>query len=216
MSRCDKTILCYHDCVLRQSDVDLLLGPNWINDVLIGFYYEYLQKKLESSDAPEILYACPELTQLLKLTDSSEISIFLDPLNASEKKFIFFPLNNCERRDSAGGSHWSLLVFSKVENTFFHFDSFGRSNENIARDFARNLDRYLLRKELGEFVETDCPQQENCVDCGLFVMCITDVLTEHVVKYSQIKGFNLQTVKRLVLGKRESLLELINVLKEAS
>lgn len=212
MSRNEEIVLSYHDCVLRQSDVDLLLEPNWINDTLIGFYFEYLGKKLESSNNSEILYASPELTQLLKLTDSSQLSIFLDPLDASEKKFIFFPLNNCENRDSAGGSHWSLLIFSKVENTFFHFDSFGSSNESIARYFARNLDRYLLRKEVGKFVEISCPQQENCVDCGLFVMCISDVLTEHVLKKSQIHGYNLDTVKRMVSGKRESLLELIKTL----
>ena len=213
MSRQDKIVLSYHDCLLRQSDIDLLLGPNWINDSLIGFYYEYLEKNLESSKSSEILYASPELTQLIKLTDPSQISIFLEPLDASEKKFIFFPLNNCERRDSTGGSHWSLLVFSKVENTFFHFDSFKRSNEGIARDFARNLGTYFLRKELGKFVETDCPQQENYFDCGLFVMCITDVLTEYVLNNSKMKGYNLENVKNMVMEKRKSLLELIEKLR---
>lgn len=212
MTDIDKIILSYHDCLLRKSDVDLLSEPNWINDALIGFYLEYLGKTLKLPNFAKILYSSPELTQLLKMTDSTEVSFFLDPLNASQKNFIFFPLNNCERRNSIGGSHWSLLVFSKMENTYFHFDSLSKSNEIIARNFTRNLDKYLIADK-GTFVEVNCPQQENCYDCGIFVMCITDILTEHVTKHSKVKGCDFESVKRLVAEKRKSLRELINSLK---
>lgn len=212
MTENDKIILSYHDCLLRKSDVDLLLEPNWINDALIGFYLEYLAKTLKLPNFAKILYTSPELTQLLKMTDSSEVSFFLDPLNATQKNFIFFPLNNCERRNSAGGSHWSLLVFSKVENTYFHFDSLSKSNDNIAQNFVRNLDKYLIG-EKGTYIEVNCPQQENCYDCGIFVMCITDILTEYVSKHSKVKGCDLESVKRLVPQKRKCLTELINSLK---
>lgn len=39
-TRQDKVLLSYHDSLLRESDVDLLKGSDWINDKIIGFYFE--------------------------------------------------------------------------------------------------------------------------------------------------------------------------------
>ncbi len=36
----DKVVLSYYDSLLRESDVALLTGANWINDKIIGFYFE--------------------------------------------------------------------------------------------------------------------------------------------------------------------------------
>lgn len=36
----EKTVLSYHDSLLRQSDVSLLDAPNWLNDKIIAFYFE--------------------------------------------------------------------------------------------------------------------------------------------------------------------------------
>lgn len=36
----DKVALSYYDSLLRESDVALLIGANWINDKIIGFYFE--------------------------------------------------------------------------------------------------------------------------------------------------------------------------------
>ena len=40
----DCKILSYHDVVIRESDVHLLDGPRWLNDVVIHFYYEWLSR----------------------------------------------------------------------------------------------------------------------------------------------------------------------------
>ena len=36
----DPIVLSYHDSLLRQSDVALLEGSNWLNDRIIGFFFE--------------------------------------------------------------------------------------------------------------------------------------------------------------------------------
>ena len=36
----DVPVLSFHDSLLRQSDVALLDGTNWLNDKIIGFYFE--------------------------------------------------------------------------------------------------------------------------------------------------------------------------------
>ncbi len=36
------TVLSYHDTCLKESDVALLKGPQWLNDKIISFYFEYV------------------------------------------------------------------------------------------------------------------------------------------------------------------------------
>ena len=39
-SSMDQIVLSYHDSLIRQSDYLLLDAPNWLNDKVIGFYFE--------------------------------------------------------------------------------------------------------------------------------------------------------------------------------
>ena len=37
----DPIVLSYHNSLLRQSDLALVDGPHWLNDKVIGFYFEW-------------------------------------------------------------------------------------------------------------------------------------------------------------------------------
>lgn len=137
-------VLSYHDIILRQSDVELLTGAHWLNDTIISFYFEYLEQVI-FNNAKELLFVSPEVTQCIKMVKTDEIHMFLDPHGISFKQFVFFPLNDNDTPDVAGGSHWSLLVYSKPENSFFHFDSSYASNHNAAWEFASHLIPYLTK-----------------------------------------------------------------------
>lgn len=142
-------VLSFHDILLHRSDVDLLDGPYWLNDTVISFYFEYLEKVVFNK-AHDMLFVSPEVTQCVKMVETAEIRTFLEPLSVSKKKFVFFALNDNDTPDIAGGSHWSLLVYSKPENCFFHLDSSSGSNHNVAWEFASHLIPYLTNKG-GEF-----------------------------------------------------------------
>ena len=135
-------VLSFHEILLHQSDVELLNGPHWLNDTIISFYFEYLEKVKFSSEK-NILFVSPEVTQCIKMVQSTEIGIFLEPLNIQMKKFVFFALNDNDSPEMAGGSHWSLLVFSRNEHCFYHFDSSSGSNHNVAWDLGSHLMSYL-------------------------------------------------------------------------
>jgi hypothetical protein len=49
-----------------------------------------------------------------------------------------------------GGSHWSLLIFSKQAKEFFHFDSSPGSNAHDAKALARKMHEYFKTK-IGDF-----------------------------------------------------------------
>ncbi|XP_033358187.1 sentrin-specific protease 8-like [Bombus vosnesenskii] len=211
----NKVVLSYYNYLLRTTDITLLQGSHWLNDVIIGFYFEYLDDLLNKNERRDFYFISPELTQLLKMTDPNQYIIFLDPLSITECKCIFFPLNNCDKKDAAGGTHWSLLIFCKEDKTCYHFDSAKGSNATIASKFAENvMDCVFDKKEPNKkFVEVDSPQQSNSYDCGVYVLCLTDVIINHLLKNERMDGCNYNQVKKLVLAKRAQLLALINDLK---
>ncbi|XP_076765830.1 sentrin-specific protease 8 [Xylocopa sonorina] len=214
----NEIVLSYYDYLLRARDVALLQGSQWLNDVIIGFYFEYLDETLNKKGPKLLYFISPELTQLLKMTDPSQYDIFFNPTNMSECRCIFFPLNNCNKKDAAGGSHWSLLVYSKQDKTCYHFDSSKGYNNSTASKFAENLMSYFLDKDESnkKFVDVDCPQQDNGYDCGIYVLCLADVITEHVIKTGGISGCDYGQVKKLTYSKRTKLLHLIYDLKHTS
>lgn len=142
MAKKSAVVLSFHDILLHQSDIQLLSGSYWLNDTIISFYFEYLEKVMFSK-AKELLFVSPEVTQCIKMVHTDEIKTFLDPLGISKKQFVFFPLNDNDTPDVAGGSHWSLLVYSRPESSFFHFDSTYACNHNPAWEFASHLIPYL-------------------------------------------------------------------------
>lgn len=81
----DKVVASLEDSLVRQSDLSLLDGPHWLNDALIGFYFEFLhQRKFESSS--RVCFISPEVSQFLKLASAVEIPVFLDPLTLRRRR----------------------------------------------------------------------------------------------------------------------------------
>lgn len=138
----DAVILNYYETLLHKSDRDLIAGPFWLNDTVISFYFEFLEKE-QFPHEKDLLFISPEVTQCLKMVSEREVSVFLDPLEVSSKSFIFFAVNDNESADRAGGSHWSLLVYSRPEKQFFHLDSLPNHNLDQAETLARHLITYL-------------------------------------------------------------------------
>lgn len=53
----DKIIISYHDACLYESDYFILkTHDSWLNDRIISFYFEYLQKDVFESESDKILF----------------------------------------------------------------------------------------------------------------------------------------------------------------
>ncbi|XP_012528211.1 sentrin-specific protease 8 [Monomorium pharaonis] len=206
--------LSYHDYLLRKSDVALLEKNDWLNDIIIGFYFEYLNQQYRKNSQSRLLFIGPEVAQLLKMQDSSQYNIFLDPIEAKSYDFIFFPLNDCDSNE-AGGSHWSLLIYSRVEKMCYHFDSSIGINNFSAKKLARKVIKYFLEKQEKRYIEKDCPQQDNSYDCGLYVLCLADVISKHAVNSFKISDCDCSIIAEMVPRKRIDLLKLIYDLKNS-
>lgn len=208
----DEVVLSYHETLLRRSDVAILLGPLWLNDQIISFYLEYLEHDRFADHKDRILFVSPEVTQCLKMLPKNEISIFLDPLGASDKSFVFFPLND-HQFDSAGGTHWSLVVYSRPDQKFFYVDSAKGSNWSTSKRFAANVWEALGCNEHNVLLDTiPCFQQENSYDCGIHVLFNVEHMAEHAVEKGDLVDVSEIIEGLKPVGKREEILALIEQL----
>jgi len=172
----DERILSYHDEILHRSDLQILRGPNYINDRIISFYFTHLSLSLSLSS--NILLIPPSLSFLISICCPGDPQI-LTPLDLPSKTLILFPVNdNPDPAVAEGGTHWSLLVYDRPSNEFVHHDSANGSNRWCARRLYEAVKGFVGGDGDTRFVEGRTPQQRNGYDCGLFVMAVARVVCE--------------------------------------
>lgn len=206
-----QVVLNYHDSLLRQSDIDLLKGPCWLNDTIISFYFEYLEIDRFKRN-PSLLFVPPQVTQCIKMAPMSELDVFLGPLGSNKRDFIFFALNNNEETEYAGGSHWSLLAFSRPERIFLHFDSSRGTNQDQAMDMGHKLIHYFGISNKGRVSEPLCLQQTNSYDCGIYVLCYAEHIAGHALRSGEIERCP-SLEKSEVRQKRDEILHIVDFLR---
>merc|ERR1711874_444940 len=86
----------------------------------------------------------PSITQILrKSPDSCTVADTVEDLKLKEKDYVFFPVNNNDKVDGEGGSHWSLLVYisDKRHVKFYHHDPISSANHRHANKLIKNLSK---------------------------------------------------------------------------
>ncbi|KAI9814805.1 MAG: hypothetical protein M1827_003071 [Pycnora praestabilis] len=164
----DDAYLSYFDVRLTKEDVDTLRN-DWLTDNSIAFWEELLEREqLNKYPNSHIVLLRPSMSFMLMQTP--------DPLTLKEAlpdfsktTHIFLPINDCHNVEVAeGGSHWSLLLVSVVDEVAFHYDSLFPANGDDAALASKKISQ-LLGKRLRFVNLEDSPQQENSSDCGVFV-----------------------------------------------
>ncbi|XP_059144786.1 sentrin-specific protease 8-like [Physella acuta] len=179
MAEKDDIVLSFGDSLLRKSDLDLLMEPNWINDKIITFCFEYYEKEQFNHSADRIALISPSIAQLMRFATVEDLAVLLEPLHLPSKQYVFVAINDNADPSQVGGTHWSLMVYVKSKQEFQHFDALKGSNQAIARKFVDKLQPFVQapRGKL-KFIEMDCPQQTNSFDCGMYLIA----MTEHLIK----------------------------------
>lgn len=205
----DAIVLSFGDSLLRKSDMNLLMEPNWINDKLIGFCFEYYEREQFNHSADRIALISPSVAQLMRFASVEDLAVLLEPLHLPSKQYVFVPINNNPDPSKVGGSHWSLMVYVRSKQEFQHFDALKGSNLPVAKKFVDKLQPFVHapRGKL-KFIEMDCPQQRNNFDCGMYVIA----MTEHLIKeFCECFSVGLTEVVNhdMVLQKRRQIERLI-------
>ncbi|KAI8584570.1 hypothetical protein K450DRAFT_181763 [Umbelopsis ramanniana AG] len=181
----DKIVSQYGDVVLRKSDYDTLADGQWLNDTVIEFHTEYLEREIIPRDA-KILILRPATVHLIShIQDTSQLHSALPP-NLNQSLAIFIPINDGKPHIANSGSHWSLLVYLRATSTFYYYDSLHNANINSARLTARRLTPLLGLRIVPHFVSMWTPPQPNGADCGICVIAITDFLVEKILSFRRV------------------------------
>ncbi|KAL5717693.1 Ulp1 peptidase [Ranunculus cassubicifolius] len=135
----NKEVLKYKDIVLRDSDLDTLRGPCYLNDDIISFYFRYLF--FSSTKTDDILLVIPSESLCLANCDDKYVKEFAQSNNLSSKSLVLFAINDSGGDDS--GSHWSILVYDRTENKFLHFDSMEGENSVHAMKVYHAIKEYM-------------------------------------------------------------------------
>ena len=125
----------------------------------------------------KILLLEPPIVQLLQLGEREVVKEQKKQLKLANYDWIFFPVSDRKNAmDGDGGSHFSLVIYSKKEHRFFHFDPLKGLNRRSALDLVTNLlDSDSVTNEdniykLPDFEEASCEKQKNGFDCGPFII----------------------------------------------
>lgn len=193
----DDAYLSYYDVRLTREDVDSI-RDDWLTDNAIAFWEEYLERERLATEFPRahIVLLRPSMSFMLQKTP--------DPLGLKEAlpdftktTHVFLPVNDCRSVTVAeGGSHWSLLLVSVVDGVAFHYDSLSPSNFNDARTVAHKISQ-LLGKPLRFIHLEDTPQQDNGMDCGVYV-CL---LMQHLLLSKLLRAHAQEKVSMSMRGK---------------
>lgn len=210
------------------NDLPNLCDDEWLSDSNIAWFYAFvynafilplLSRKLINSKFYQfdeklkkevfispICILLPTFTSLIaNHPDPKElVTGNVLPSGISDGQFVFCPLNdNDDFGASEGGSHWSLVVFVKLQSTSkkqytqkaLVFDSMFQANESETNQLVQNMSKILYNENDPkssldwDIVHVrDTPQQTNGSDCGVFVTSISSVLISQLILLAGSSG----------------------------
>ncbi|XP_054711802.1 sentrin-specific protease 8-like [Uloborus diversus] len=218
MSSCDPVVVSYENSLLRQSDVELLDPPNWLNDNIIAFWFEYLEYDVYKKHKDKFGFVCPQVVQYLKFGLPEEVKSTIEELELDKKQYVFLPVNDCRAQTVPGGTHWSLLVYNAQDQAFEHYDSYpGSYNLSVAENLAKILGSFLRSSStFGQqpvIREMTCTQQNNTYDCGMHVICNTDGLCRKYI-HQDSRPLTEIVPSKVVSNSRDFIKDIIRSLKK--
>ena len=185
------------DSLVRESDLQLLEDRQWLNDQIIGFYYELCQ--LELFAGHDFAFIGPEVAQLMRLSTREELSSCLSSLDLASRAAVFLPVNNSSSLDSPGGSHWSLLLHVRGEGAF-HLDSSAGTNGAEAKQLLASLCG-LLGGEVTHVTSVSVEQQRNGYDCGVHCILHTANLARHLAAGGRVTDYPALAPEKIASGR---------------
>jgi hypothetical protein len=94
-------VVSYHSAVLYRDDLALLEDGCWLNDHVIVFWQEKLEREVWSLDIRDrTLFVQPQAVRLAQYMDSEELGEVLAALPFRSKEVILMPITNSS---DAGG-----------------------------------------------------------------------------------------------------------------
>jgi hypothetical protein len=178
----------------------LSIRENWLNEDIINEYGRLLSQR-PSMKTRLILatHVYPKLVVYKNYPDfagantrreglSTWLDVIVQTMAFETSELIFFPCN-------ISATHWIVITLSLTKKEVYGFNSMDSIDDllmiqNIAKTYLIPFCKVILRRraaninldEGGEwqYYTVACPQQLNCVDCGVFVCMFMDFASDDI------------------------------------
>ena len=143
------------------------------------------------------------MSHFIKLGLQKDIEVQLSKNNVDYKQNIVFVVNDCKGDlDSGEGSHWSLLVYERASNTWYHMDSNNGYNEPHAKQIIGKVNNYLasigsLLNLRTKYIESHCTQQTNGYDCGPLMILFARNTAKKIIRVEPLHTYLVNKLKQL-------------------
>ena len=117
-----------------------------------------------------------------------DVEAQLNQSGAIFKCHIVVIVNDCKGDLGSGeGSHWSLLIYGRDSNTWYHMDSERSANAPHAKQIMDRVNKFLVKQGSLEnsntsYVESHCTQQRNGYDCGPLTILFAKNTTKMIAR----------------------------------
>ncbi|PWA03565.1 hypothetical protein BB558_000289 [Smittium angustum] len=180
----EEPLFIYKSTTIYPSDLESLSDGQWLQDPIIGFYYDYLEQKLDLQSSQIFLFQ-PSMAHLIAHAVDVESAREALPPEISQKEYAFLPTNNGNIHNTSG-SHWSLLVYQKSKNLFRYYDSCYKTNLEATKIVVERMCILFNQPKASLIIETPT-QQTNDYDCGIYTLLYTEALVERILKLKLLK-----------------------------
>ena len=166
---------------ISKESLTSLENTQWVDDDIIKISLALKQKEVNKT-TDKILFVSPSITQLIRVSkDKTDTKETLENLQINEKDWVFYPVSNNNRvTEPGGGTHWSLLVYSRLKNVYYHHDPIHPMNDMHALELINKISsadsRFSITKE-----NVKSPQQKNGYDCGPYIMLFANKIADNLM-----------------------------------
>ena len=167
----------YNGIKISREDLKSLEGKNWITSTALEGFRAWMEETMsEEIKTNRILLIPPHIAQIFQYGDRESAHQHREIFKTKDFDYIFYPISNTSYPKTGkldGGLHWSLMIFSKKEHAFRHYDSIRGMNGWGAKQMVVNMGNESDFNDEGQwpaFYEADCSRQDNSWACGSYLM----------------------------------------------
>lgn len=168
------TRICTIGCIdLYERELKNLVEGGIIDDSIIGCFCE-IQNQRFAQEAKRFLFVQPACVSLIQYSTPEQIRNFFETYRWKDYMGVFLPVSNLSQGPCG---HWSFVLFDG-KHTFRYFDSLGELNLPYAKELVRKFCVAFCIRNYKMLIGFS-PKQKNSVDCGVYVMALTDKIATH-------------------------------------
>ena len=109
-----------------------------MTDIIITYMLNNLQSWIQKK-GKNVICLDPTVVQCIRKAETTVVEDIIKKRGLVDTDYIFLPVNNNDYLDRDAGSNWSLLIYSKSNNEFFHHGPIRATNSRHAFEIVSRM-----------------------------------------------------------------------------